>query len=935
MRLLACVIFSLGLISVKVYSQTTMVIGRVVDVNSGEAIVGAEARLLTVNIFSETDLEGRFNISAENLPLGEQVLMISANGYLSKKFRVIIEKGQVVNIDPLHLETDIALTSAQIGLISLSDYELDQDEDTTSNFSGLLQATNDVFLNAAAYDFSATFFKPRGFDNSYSKLLINGIEMNKLQDGRPQWANWGGLNDVQRNREFTMGSKANENNFGGIAGTTHMIMRASKYRRGGRISYAMANRSYEGRIMGSFSSGHSYKGWSYTILASRRFGERGFIEGTPYLANSFFLAVERKLNDAHHVNFAAFYTPLHRGRSTALTEEVENLKGRTYNPNWGFQDGQIRSSRIRRVEEPIAMLNYFWNISEGHKVNINAAFQFGEIGNTRLEYSGNRNPSGNYYQRLPSYFLRFENPSAYDFQLSYDAEKEFINNGQLDWQSFYRANSNTSTGNSIYTIQEDITKDNQLTFNIISRTPLSDHIILNGKLEYRSLISENFARLKDLLGGNGYLDVDYFGDDPLQTQNDVQNPDRIVLKDERYKYNYQLMATQISGFVQAQLRFRNMEIYVAGQAAQSKYQRKGLYQNGYFREENRSLGKSEAINFINFNAKAGATYTITGRHLIDLNLAYLSKPPSLRNSFANVRQNNDLIKDLTTEKIQLADLSYLYRSSLIKARLSAFYANFFDQTEIGFYFTQNALGSEDNNAFVQEIVTGIGKRNIGLELGLEAQILPTFKLKVAASAGQYTYVNNPNLYLSGDDFDSDPSDEVIDGNDLITLGKRQVFLKNYHVSGGPERAYQLGIEYRDPKFWWVGTTVNYFSNAYIDISLLRRTSDFYSDIDGLPFNNYNEETASNLLQQEEFPDYFLVNIIAGKSWRIKRYFVGFFASINNVLDTEYRTGGFEDSRRVSYRQRLEEENREYGPLFGNRYFFGNGTTYYLNLYIRF
>ena len=66
----------------------------------------------------------------------------------------------------------------------------------------------DVFLNAAAFDFSATFFRPRGLDNANGKVLINGIEMNKQFNGRPQWGDWGGLNDVQRNREFSMGLKA-------------------------------------------------------------------------------------------------------------------------------------------------------------------------------------------------------------------------------------------------------------------------------------------------------------------------------------------------------------------------------------------------------------------------------------------------------------------------------------------------------------------------------------------------------------------------------------------------------------------------------------------------------------------------------------------------------------------------------------------------------
>ena len=56
-----------------------------------------------------------------------------------------------------------------------------------------------MFLNAASYDFSATFSDP-GYNSENGKVLINGLEMNKLFDGRPQWANWGGLNDAQEIR---------------------------------------------------------------------------------------------------------------------------------------------------------------------------------------------------------------------------------------------------------------------------------------------------------------------------------------------------------------------------------------------------------------------------------------------------------------------------------------------------------------------------------------------------------------------------------------------------------------------------------------------------------------------------------------------------------------------------------------------------------------
>lgn len=917
------------------HAQEAVIKGKAVDSYSSEPIENVHIRIQSSEFNTTTNTQGEFSITSTSLPQGEQVLLVSKEGYQSQRIPITIQNGTTVNLSSLLLEVDLTDVEAQIGVISLSDNELDEDDGTSFNISGLLQASRDVFLSAAAFDFSATFFRPRGLDNANGKVLINGIEMNKLFNGRPQWADWGGLNDVQRNREFSMGLKANDYTFGDVAGTTNMVMRASQYRKGGRISFAAANRSYQGRVMASYHSGLSKNGWAYSVLLSRRFGSEGYKDATLYDANSFFASVEKKINDQHSLNFTGFFTPNRRGKATAITQEVFDLKDEKYNPNWGYQDGEKRNSRIKKVSEPVLMLNHYWNLSDKTSLNTNVAYQFGKIGNSRLDYGGNRNPAGNYYQRLPSYFLRHEVLTSYDYQLAYEAEQKFIHDGQLDWNSLYQGNANTGDGFSTYVLQEDRNDDTQFSINSILNTSIADNIILNAAVNYKSLKSENFAEVIDLLGGNGYQDFDRFSDGGDEAQSDLLHPNRIVKEGDRYKYNYEINANAFSGFAQGQFKFNAVDLYAALNYGSISYQRTGLYQNGYFPEGNRSFGDSDKMTFSEFGAKAGFTYKITGRHLIDFNGGILSKAPTIRNSFANARQNNDFVEGLTEEKIQSADLSYIFRSPIVKARLTGYYTGFKDASDIGFFFTQNGLGADDNNAFVQEIVTGIEKRNVGVELGIEAQVTPTIKLKAAANIGQNVYTNNPSLYLAGDDFDSNPDDGIRDGNDIPTQGIRSVALKNYHVAGGPERAYQIGFEYRDPKFWWVGLTTNYFSDAYVDISNLRRTSDFYTDVDGLPFNDYDEDVARELLKQEKFDDYFLVNIVGGKSWKVKKYYVGFFATINNVLNQEYKTGGFEDSRRASYRQQVEEQNRENGPIFGSRYFFGNGTTYYVNLYVRF
>lgn len=940
----------------KANGQQTGLKGRVTDVITTENIVGAKVYLKETSSTTLTNGFGVFDFKDLQLPLGEQILIISADGYLTKRFPIIINEGKILDLKKIELNYDFNNDLQQIGTITLSDTELDDENDVSFNMSSLLQANRDVFLNAAAFDFSSTFFRPRGLRNENAKVLINGIEMNKLLDGRPQWSNWGGLNDVMRNQEFSFGISQNDYAFGDLLGTSNIIIRASKYKKGGRVSYASSNRSYQGRVMATYHSGLNSKGWAFSASFSRRFGQEGFIDGTGYNANSFFVAVEKKINNNHSLNFTGFYTPNRRGRSTAITEEVFNIKGATYNPNWGYQNGKIRNSRERYIEEPVFMLNYYWDINKNTSVNANIAFQTGKIANSRIDSGGSdllSNPNGSIYlgggrganvnpvhpDNLPSSFLKDRNPTAIDYQNAFLAQKNLVDNGQLDWHRLIQTNQlNTVQGNNAtYILYDDRIDDTQLTGNIILNSRIHKNIRLNAAINFRNLKSENFAEVKDLLGGSDFLDVDMFAlsasglslsELTNRAQSDLRNPNRIVGVGDRYDYNYEMYASVINGYAQTSFTFNNVEFFFAGDITQTAYQRNGLFENGYFPGV-QSFGKSPKVSFKNYGLKGGVTYRIHGNHSLNLNTTYFTKAPTIRNAFVNARQSNAPVSQLIgtsqeNEKIQSADASYIFRSPKVKAKLTGYYTRIQDASNISFFFTQAISGS--GAGFVQEILTDIDKLHVGAELGLEYQVTPTIKIKGVAALGKFTYNNNPDLALAS------TSDIFADFQGVRSFGKSS--LQGYYLYGGPQNAAQIGFEYRDPNFWWFGATTNYFSNAFLSISPFARTSNFNQDVDGLPFNDYNENIANDLLKQEHFDPYFLVNAIGGKSWRLNKYYIGFFASVNNILDQQYKTGGFEQTRNANYRRALEESQRE-TPVFGPKYFYGFGTSYYINFYVRF
>ncbi|WP_204263106.1 TonB-dependent receptor [Spongiivirga citrea] len=888
------------------YSQPeTVIVGTVLNERDVNPIVGVEVSVGTSQIFAITDEKGVFRI--EKTGFGTHILNFIKRGFLTQQLQIKISDIGKIDIGQILLQPDIQ-TDQEENFISLSNADFAEDDILAQNTPSLLQATKDIFLRTAAFEFSSSFFRLRGLDASNNTILINGIKMNKFQTGRPQWSNWGGLNDATRNQEFVNGLGASNVDFGRALGSTNINMRASQMRKGTSISYAASNRSYRNRVMASYNSGESKSGWSYSLALSRRWAEQAYVQGSLYDANSVFIGVEKKLGDDHSFNITGIYTPNRRGRTSPVTQEIFDLKGNQYNEYWGFQDGEIRNSRERKVEEPIVMLNHFWNVSDKLNMNTNVAYQFGNSTSSRLDYRNANNPSATYYRKLPSYTLS-RNPI--NFEEAFTNEQEFVANGQINWQSLYEQNLGDT---SDYVLYDDRTEDKTIATNTIVNYRLTDKLALNAKAKYRQLNSANFAQLTDLLGGDDYINTSTFDN----YQYDLLDPDRRIAEGDIFRYNYAINAQVTEGFVQLQGKSNMLDYFVAFSGATTTYIREGFFESEPY--QGSSFGKGEQLNFVSYAGKAGATFKLSGRHLFQLNGMYEQRAPNIRNSYVNPRESHEIVANIPEEKLSSADASYIFRFPFLKGRLTGFYSQIDNANEVSFYFTDGIGG--DAAAFVQEVIQGVGKTHFGGELGIESPITSTLKLKGVISFGQYTYSNNPNLILSSEDLE----------NGFLDIG--QTNLKDYKLANGPQRAYSVGFEYRDPEYWWFSPTVNFFSNAYVDVAPLPRSNNFFLDGDGLPLNNIDNDLARDLLKQEEFEPYMVVNAVGGKSWKVKDYYLGFFASINNILNETYKTGGFEQGRNSNYNQLKEDFERD-RPVFGNKYWFGRGTNFFVGCYLRF
>lgn len=828
--------------------------------------------------------------------------------------------------DTLSVKESVKEDEENIPQITVFAQDLESD-DQTQDIGGLLQSSKDIFVSTAGYVFGQTRFKIRGYESQYTGVLINGVQVNDPQTGRAYWSSWGGLNDATRNKEIETGIPSSDVVFGGVGGVTNMITRASSFRKQIKLTYSSTNRSYRNRLMFLYSTGMMKNGWAIVASGSRRWANEGYVEGTFYDAWGYFLSVEKKFNKKHSLGLIAYGSPNKRGRNGVSTQEAYDLAGTNYyNPYWGYQDGEKRNSRIGNYHQPMFMLSHYWTIDDKTSLTSTVYYTFGRGGSTALDWYDAADPRPDYYRNLPSYDGQFTNDGdldVFDYTQEEKTDRWMDDETfrQLDFDHFYFVNrknlftvndvggveGESYTGNlSTYIIEDRRNDKNQFggTFNL--KKELNEHIILSSGLNLSWFKGYKFKVVDDLMGGDFYLNIDKyaerdFPEDSPEIQNDLDNPNQVVFEGDRFGYDYTSNINNYNLFVQGDFSYSKVDFFVSGMIAYDEFWRTGNMRNGKFPDN--SYGDSEKQQFINYGFKAGATYKITGRHLVDLNAMYMTHAPYFRSSYLSDRTRDQVVDGLTNEKIFSADLSYIFRSPYLKARVTGYYTKFVDQ------LYSRSFYHEVLRSFVNYQMTGVDKVHYGAEIGLDGKISQNFSLIGVLAIGEYYYDSRPTATISAD-------------NTAQVISDRTIYLQNYKVGGFPQTAASVGIKYFSSDYIYGGININYYDNIYIGINPDRRSAEAVSNYDP----EYSEDR-DKILDQEKFDPAFTLDAYIGKSFRIDyKYFISVNFSVNNILNNQdFAFGGFEQYR--------------YDPFdmekFPSKYFYLYGRQYYLNINFRF
>lgn len=209
----------------------------------------------------------------------------------------------------------------------VNESQLEDEEGNSQSVGALTGSADNIFYQAASYDFSLMRFRIRGYDSEYSETYINGVNFNEPARGRFNYSMLGGMNQAFKNKTISMGLDATSFSFGDIGGATNISTYAQDYAPGFRGSVAYTNGNYYLRGMATYSTGLNKHGWALTASAIGRYSDEGVVPGTFYHSWGYFLSLQKVFNPQHSIALTTFGAPTQRASNSATYLEAYELTG--------------------------------------------------------------------------------------------------------------------------------------------------------------------------------------------------------------------------------------------------------------------------------------------------------------------------------------------------------------------------------------------------------------------------------------------------------------------------------------------------------------------------------------------------------------------------------------------------------------------------------
>ena len=905
-----------AMVSVTMFAQSVAVTGTVIDADNNEPLIGVSVLEVGTTNGVVTDLDGNFTLSVK----AGATLQLSYVGYNTQEVAAksnlgtIELKPEAVGLQDVTVTGQIAVQrKTPIAVSQVTALEIEE-RIGGGEFVEVLKNTPGVHANANGGGWGDSEIWMRGFDNTNIAMMINGVPMNGMENGKVYWSNWQGLSDVTSVMQTQRGLGASKMSAPSVGGTINIVTKGLDAKRGGSFSYSMGDNGYN-KVTFSVSTGLMDNGWAITVMGARTWGD-GYIQGTSFEGYNYFANISKRINESHQLSLTGFGAPQqHYQRSGGLTmAEWNNVRKymkdgmhfSRYNPTYGYDDyGNQNSANYNVYHKPQISLNHIWQIDHKSSLSTTAYVSLGR------GYGRTAEPGLN-----SSYSYTDLTYGANYGTLSHTFRRE---DGTFDYGAVEFANSpnnpiydpNSDQFEKMYAGSQLVICENRNDHNWYGLTStytnkFADVLDFYAGIDVRYYQGKHNATVSDLLGGEYFIDATRAkvkGVNNAAALDPMWQYEKLTIGDIAYR-NYDGFVVQEGAYAQLEYNQNRWSAFVNGSINYNHYWKVDYF---YYDAEK---GKSEVLGFLGGTIKAGANYEFNKHHNAFINLGYISRAPNLDyGAFMNASTSNTINVDAKNEQIASAEIGYGFHNEYVNVAVNGYFTEWMDKT-----MTKSSTLSDPAQTEYFMNMTGVNARHMGIEF--EAKARPTKWLEISAmlSLGSWKWDSDS---VVGHIYDKHGQALTMDGN-ITEPGAADhawalINMKGINVGGSAQTTANLGVTFKPFKGFRFGAEYTLYDRNYA----------YYS------FSGSNLQLGKemNLLQPWKIPTGGCLDMRASYSFEIGKVRATLTGNINNVLNQLYIEKAW-NPETVS--QNIKEVNAD------NVYFyFAKGTTYNIRLKINF
>ncbi|WP_456423201.1 TonB-dependent receptor [Lutibacter sp.] len=743
------------LVSTSIIFGQTKLTGKIVD-ETNQPLPGAAVVLKGAKTGASSDFDGNFTFETS---VSKGTIVVSFVGYETKTFTFSGNTNfGTISLKPSAESLDeIVITAVSFAIdrktpIAVSTIKADVIENKlgSQEFPEILKSTPGVYATKSGGGFGDGRLNLRGFNSENVAVMINGVPVNDMENGRVYWSNWAGLADVTSAMQVQRGLGASKVAVPSIGGTINIISKTTDIEKGGNVTTSVGNDGYQ-KYGVTVSTGLLDNGFAATVSAAKVKGN-GYVDGTEFEGYNYFVNISKQINDNHKLSLTSFGAPQRHGQrqNQNLISTYRNAEsGIKFNPDWGIKSGSVVHVEDNFYHKSQTSLNHYWTISD--KTNLSTAL-YASWGS-----GGGGGTAGTNRELFKVRIGGFDQPIDLDNIVEINRA-----NGALGSEAFLRASRNDHSWYGVLS-----------TF----KTELTDNLSFIGGVDIRTYVGKHFREVTDLLGGEYAYD-----------NSDVNNPNRALKVGDKFQYNNDGEVGWQGLFTQLEYNTDNLSTFLSVAASNTSYRRIDYFQ--YLDSD--PLQTTDKYNFFGYSVKGGANYNIDDTNNVFANIGYFERAPIFTSVFLQF-DNEHINADAENEKIFSAELGYGFRGEKFAANINVYRTQWNDRTLTRSF--QNPDGT-----FGTANILGVNALHQGIEIDFTYRV-PNLTLTGMLSLGDWTWANDlENIQI----FDEEQN----------LVNTVNMYIDGLKVSDAAQTTAALGLDYKIMEKTHFTVDFNYFDNLY-------------------------------------------------------------------------------------------------------------------------